>query len=80
MLQDISEVHGMANTDDIETAELEDLIGQTSQYLHSGKEHHESQGDHAHELAEARRCAVDEAHDLTIEHQACGLTRKVISD
>ena len=42
------------NTDLIETAELEDLIGQTSQYMHSGKEHHESQGDHAHKLAEAQ--------------------------
>ena len=72
VLQDINEVHGMVNTDLIETAELEDLIGQTSQCMHSGKEHHESQGDHAHELAEARRCAVDEAHDLTIECQARG--------
>ena len=72
VLQDINEVHGMVNTDLIETAELEDLIGQTSQCLYSGEEHHESQGDHAHELAEARRCAVDEAHDLTIECQACG--------
>ena len=67
VLQDIDEVDGMVNTDLIETAELEDLIGQTSQCMHSGKEHHESQGDHAHELAEARR-----AHDLTIECQACG--------
>ena len=72
MLQDINEVHGMVNTNLIETAELEDLIGQTSQCMHSGKEHHESQGDYAHELAEARRCAVDEARDLTIECQACG--------
>ena len=48
------------------------MIGQTSQRMHSGQEHHESQGDHAHELAEARRCAVDEAHDLAIECQACG--------
>ena len=72
MLQDINEVHGMVNTDPIETAELEDLIGQTSQCLLSGEEHHESQGDHAHELAEVRRCAEDEAHDLTIECQACG--------
>ena len=72
VLQDINEVHGMVNLDLIETAELDNLIGQTSQCMHSGKEHHESQGDHAHELAEARRCAVDEAHDLTIECQACG--------
>ena len=76
VLQDImreyKQVHGMVNTDLIETAELEDLIGQTSQCMHSGKERHESQGDHAHELAEARRCAVDEAHDLTIECQSCG--------
>ena len=75
-MQDImrkyGEVQGMVNTDLIETAELEDLIGQTSQCMHSGKEHHESHGDHAHELAEARRCAVDEAHDLTIECQAFG--------
>ena len=69
VLQDINAVHGMVNTDLIETA---DLIGQTSQCLHSCKEHHESHGDHAHELAEARRCAVDEAHDLTIECQTCG--------
>ena len=60
------------NTDPIETAELEDLIGQTSQCMYSCEEHHESQGDHAHELAEARRCAADEAHDLTIECQARG--------
>ena len=60
------------NTDLIETAELEDLIGQTSQCLHSGEEHHESQGDHAHELPEVRRCAEDEAHDLTIECQSFG--------
>ena len=72
MLQDINEVHGMVNTDLIETAELEDLIGQTSQCLYGGKEHHESQADHAHELAVVRRCAEDEAHDLTIECQACG--------
>ena len=44
VLQDINEVHGMVNTDLIETAELEDLIGQTSQCMHSGEEHHESQG------------------------------------
>ena len=67
MLQDINEVHGMVNTDPIETAELEDLIGRTPQCLYRGKEHHESQGDHAHELAEAHRCIVDETHDLTIE-------------
>ena len=36
------EVHGMMNTDLIETAELEDLIGQISQCLYSGDEHHES--------------------------------------
>ena len=60
------------NTDLIETADLEDLNGQTSQCMHSGKGHHESQGDHAHELAVVRRCAEDEAHDLTIECQACG--------
>ena len=50
VLQDINEVHGMVNTDLIETTELEDLIGQTSQCLHSCEEHHECQGDHAHEL------------------------------
>ena len=72
VLKDIHAVHGMVNTDLIETAELEDLIGQTSQCMHSGKELHESQGDRAHELAEARRCEVDEAHDLTIECQTCG--------
>ena len=33
VLQDINEVHGMVNTDLIETAELEDLIGQTSQCM-----------------------------------------------
>ena len=60
------------NTDLIETAELEDLIGQTSQCMHSGKEHHKSQGGHAQELPEVRRCTEDEAHDLTIECQACG--------
>ena len=72
MLQDINEVHGMVNTDLIETAEFEDLIGQTSQCLHSGKELHESQGGHAPERAEVRRCTEDEAHDLTIECQARG--------
>ena len=60
------------NADPIETAELEDLIGQTSQCMHSGKEHHESQGDHAHELAEVHRWTVDETHDLTIECHASG--------
>ena len=70
--EDINEVHGMVNTDLLETAELEDLIGQTSQCLYSCEEHHESQGDHAHELAEVRRCTEDEAHDLTIECQAGG--------
>ena len=60
------------NTDPIETAELEDLIGQTSQFMHSGEEHHDSQGDHAHELPQVQRCAVDEAHDLTTECQARG--------
>ena len=72
VLQDINEVHGMVNTDLIETAELEDLFGQTSQCMHSGEEHHDSQGDHAHELPEVRRCTEDEAHDLTIECQARG--------
>ena len=72
VLQDINEVQGMVNTDLIETAELEDLIGQTSQCMHSGEEHHDSQGDHAHELPEVRRCTEDEAHDLTIECQARG--------
>ena len=48
------------NTDLIETAEFVDLIGQNSQCLHSGEEHHESQGDHAHELPEVRRCTEDE--------------------
>ena len=60
VLQDINEVHGMVNTDLIETAELEDLFGQTSQCMHSGEEHHDSQGDHAHELPEVRRCTEDE--------------------
>ena len=60
------------NTDLIETAELEDLTGQTSQCMYNGKEHHESQGYHAHEFAEARRCTEDEAHGLTIECQARG--------
>ena len=54
------------NTDPIETAELEDLIGQTSQCMHSCEEHH------AHELAEAHRWTVDEIHDLTIGCQARG--------
>ena len=49
------------NTDLIETAELEDLIGQTSQCLYSCEEHH------ADELAEAHRCTVakntHESHD-----------------
>ena len=72
MLQDINEVHGMVNTDLIEMAELEDLIGQTSQCMHSGKDHHESQGDHTHELAVVRRCTVGEAHGLTIGCQARG--------
>ena len=40
--------------------------------MYSGREHHESQGDHAHERAVVRRCAEDEAHDLTIECRACG--------
>ena len=48
------------NTDLIETAEFADLIGQTSQCLHSGEEHHESQRDHAYELPEVRRCTEDE--------------------
>ena len=82
MLQDImrkyNEVHGMVKKLRvkrrylIETVELEDLIGQTSQCLLSGEEHHESQGDHTHELAVVRRCAEDEAHDLTVECQVCG--------
>ena len=57
MLQDINEV---------ETAELEDLIGQTSQCLYSCEKHH------AHELAEAHRWTVDETHVLTIGCQARG--------
>ena len=52
------------NTDPVETAELEDLIGQTSQCMYSCEEHH------AHELAEAHRWTVDERHDLTIGCQA----------
>ena len=70
--KDLCQGHFEWNTDLIETAELEDLIGQTLQCMHSGKEHHESQGDHAHELAVVRRCAEDEAHGLTIECRACG--------
>ena len=66
VLQDINEVHGMVNTDLIETAELEDLIGQTSQCMYSCEEHH------AHEFAEAHRWTVDETHDLTIGCQARG--------
>ena len=54
------------NTDPIETAELEDLIGQTLQCMYSCEEHH------AHELAEAHRWTVDETHDLTIGCQARG--------
>ena len=90
IMRKYNEVHGMVKTDLIETAELEDLIGQTSQCLYSGREHHEPQRDNAHELAVVRRCAEDEAHDLTIECQACGrckmcwtaerLTCRVISD
>ena len=67
VLQDINEVHGMVNTDLIETAELEDLIGQTSQCMHSGKEHHESQGDHAHERAVVRRCAISRLNAKHVE-------------
>ena len=54
------------NTDPIETAELEDLIGQTSPCMYSCEEHH------AHELAETHRWTVDETHDLTIGCQARG--------
>ena len=43
------------NTDPIETAELEDLIGQTSHCMYSCEDHH------AHELAEAHRWTV--SHD-----------------
>ena len=54
------------NTDPIETAEVEDLIGQTSQCMYSCEEHH------AHELAEAHRWTSDETHDLSIGCQARG--------
>ena len=41
----------------IETVELENLIGQTAQCLHNGKERHEFQGIHDHELPEVWRGA-----------------------
>ena len=55
------------NTDLVETMKLENLISRTAQYLYSGKECQESQK--AQELLGARRCAVDEAHALTLGHQ-----------
>ena len=87
VLQNINEVHGMVNTDLIETAELEDLIGQNSQCMHIGEEHHESQGDHAHKLVQVRLCAaarlnakhVEDAQDV-LEYPGGSLAERSQTD